>query len=280
MKNNKNMKILKTYNIFNETNIDIYTAFKLDDENYILKYISDYSNDINIIIDRDTLPINIISSYESMKDKVLDNPSLDVTLKGEYGKTLLMFACQYQQLDSVKKILKHKQNINELDDYNNDALIWLGPEHEIFNITEYYELTELMLKNGAKPNQKNINDLSSLEMIYQKISEIIYEFSDSIKFIDLIKLYFNYGADVKYNDIIHLINSIQSFDNIQEFIEIMEFYILHNYKIIYEFIEKLCDHLIVLDKDNERILKEYIKTNFNIFFDKYKKREKSKKFNL
>lgn len=278
------MKILKTFKNFNESNIpvDISTAFNMDYEYFILKYVSDYSNDINIEIERNTLPINVLGNYEHSEilNKVLDNPSLDVTLSGEHGKTLLMYACQYQQLDSVKKILKHKQNINELDDYNNDALIWLVPEYEIFNIKDYYELTELLFKNGANPNQVNVNDLSGLEMIYQNISEILYDFNSSIKLIDLIKLYFKYGAKIEVSDIIHIVGSIQSFDNIQSFIEILEFYIKHNYIVTYEFVEKIYDHLTVLDDHQNYFLRDYLKKNHNNLYSKIKKKKKSRKFNL
>ena len=162
----------------------------MNNNEIFLKYIR--SNEIEKVyplISTKEVDINFVDKFGStaLSIAVADGNEKLVKILLDYGASvgteykneasILHIACNYNNIVIVRLLIESRVNINELDKYGNNAL-WTAT----FNARGYYEVVELLLRNGADINSvnnagrspldfaKQINDTNLVELMKKKVS--------------------------------------------------------------------------------------------------------------
>jgi len=117
--------------------------------------------------------------------KLLLKYKADPNIKNSSGSTSFMFACHNGNIEIIKLLLKKYKNINDRNYVTSFTPLYIAiinPSIDGYN----KDITKLLLKSGADPNIKYIDDNTVLMAIYfnQKNS------------VDIIKLLLKYGAKI------------------------------------------------------------------------------------
>ena len=206
---------------------DVYDADKYLD--CVRNFIKE--NGINAITEN-KIPIlfKMIYDYFDFKtedDKILDdllliikelinNKDIDLNVYYNTHKTnILMDTCMLVEENIVKELLATKKiDINELDYQNNNALMHLAPEEEIYELTPFINIMNMLIDSGININRRNINNYDFFSML---ISTESFE-NDVDKLLPIFEILMKNGLVL---DIDHF-ELIDCIDNNEKMIEIIK----------------------------------------------------------
>lgn len=144
------------------------------------KILTLYPSTINQIYKEHTLFLWFVKKDVSRDIlKHLLNKGININQSGSDGKTALMHAVYYDHIRIIKFLLENGADINIKSESQDTALLIAT------GLTKKYEITKLLLENGANPNDCNRVNFSSLF------------YAETIKDMELL---LKYGANIHHRD--------------------------------------------------------------------------------
>lgn len=126
------------------------------------------------VIDNEAISALIKSNIEpKLFENLITKYNANLELPISYG-TILHYACEFFDIDSILFLLDNGANIHALDSENNSALHILINQRNSDNIIENIKIMKILIKRGINIDEQNINGSTALHCaIEQEVFEYI-----------------------------------------------------------------------------------------------------------
>lgn len=165
--NNANIEYINDNNInpllaaLNSYNIDI------------AKYLLDIGANPNVIDDEGISALIKSNIEPELFENLITKYGADINLSIPYG-TILHYACEFFDIDSILFLLDQGANIHALDSENNSALHILINQRNTDNISENTKIIKILIKRGINIDKQNSSGQTALHCaIEQEVFEYI-----------------------------------------------------------------------------------------------------------
>lgn len=155
----------------------------------IIQKLVDLGLPINTKDNAGQTPLILACKHENKQavNILIKNDEIEIDLQDNNGKTALMYATLFQNLDIIKTLLSYNANINLPDKENDTPLMYAV-------MLKNLSIIELLLKEKANPNVKNNKGQFPITYAAKE------HHNDIDVYTKIIKVLLDYNADPKVQD--------------------------------------------------------------------------------